>query len=78
VSMTRPIFSMDDLDAEPIAKPRRMPKLELLKASGTLPDTFEQDWQEWISDKIQDTPTTDLVARLFVQRSVGGRPRGKH
>lgn len=36
MSMTRPIFSMDDLDAEPIAKPRRMPKLELLDRLVTL------------------------------------------
>ena len=57
---------------------RLQDKYDELKAAGKLPETFEKDWQEWISDKIQDTHTTDLVGRLFVQRSVGGRPRGKH
>lgn len=57
---------------------RLQDKYDELKAAGKLPETFEMDWQEWISDKIQDTHTTDLVGRLFVQRSVGGRPRGKH
>ncbi len=57
---------------------RLQDKCDALEASGKLPDTFEHDWQEWLSETIQDTPTTDLVGRLFVQRSVGGRPRGKH
>ncbi len=58
---------------------RLQDKCDALKASGKLPDTFEQDWQEWLSEMIQDTPTTDLVGRLFVQRSEKvGRPRGKH
>lgn len=58
---------------------RLQDKYDELKAAGKLPETFEKDWQEWISDKILDTPTTDIVGRLFVQRSVnGGRPRGKH
>jgi len=54
-------------------------KYDKLKAAGKLPETFEKDWQEWISDKIQDTPTTDLVGKLFVQRAeIVRRPRGKH
>jgi hypothetical protein len=58
---------------------RLQEKYDELKTAGKLPETFEKDWQEWISDKILDTPTTDIVGRLFVQRSVnGGRPRGKH
>ena len=57
---------------------RLQDKCDALKASGKLPETFEQDWQEWLSETIQDTHTTALVGRLFVQQSVGGRPRGKH
>ena len=58
---------------------RLQDKYDELKVAGKLPETFEKNWQEWISDKIQDTHTTDLVGRLFVQRSEKvGRPRGKH
>jgi len=58
---------------------RLLDKYDKLKAAGKLPETFEKDWQEWISEKILDTPTTDLVDKLFVHRSEDvGRPRGKH
>ena len=58
---------------------RLLDKYDKLKAAGKLPETFEKDWQEWISEKILDTPTTDLVDKLFVHRSENvGRPRGKH